>query len=98
MSTKTIWLVDQEPPDVVCFVHSASDDVVARFVDEAKAIKLRELVRDMHRCIANIGDNDNSHYSPIKLGCGMGCTVNGGGCCLYYFEDRMRDLGIEVGA
>ena len=57
---------------------------------------LRELVRDLYRCVANIGNYDAFYYAPSKPGCGVDCAVNGEGCCLRTFERRIRDLGVEA--
>ena len=58
--------------------------------------ELRELVRDLYRCVANIGNYDAFYYAPSEPGCGIDCVVNGDGCCLRTFERRVRDLGVEA--
>lgn len=38
MSTSTMWCEIDELPDVVCFVRSSSDSVIARFVEERRCV------------------------------------------------------------
>ena len=63
---------------------------------ERENAALRELARDLYRCVANIGNYDVFYYAPSEPGCGMDCVVNGEGCCLRTFERRVRDLGVEA--
>ena len=59
--------------------------------------RLRELVRDMHRCINHANEQDWFYFERGKPGCGLSCVVNGESCGLLELAERMCELGVEVG-
>ncbi|MBQ3339789.1 MAG: hypothetical protein IJG82_09420 [Atopobiaceae bacterium] len=59
--------------------------------------QLRKMVLDLYECVSHANEQDWFHFERHMLGCGMSCTVNGEGCGLSVFADRLRELGIEVG-
>lgn len=78
-------------------------DCLAASEEEAKVVLaenrgLRELVKDMYRCMCAANEQDWFYFERDKSGCGLSCTINGEGCGLLAIADRMRELGVEVDA
>lgn len=80
MSKSTVWMCDVEPPEVVCFVNSNSDAIIARYVDEREIERLHEGIVTCKRCKHfTVDKSDHEHHS--------------GWWCTRWDTDRVRPSG-----